>query len=127
MPTLYADDANVIIRWLRNSEEEATYPDSPEGAVSTLTFPTEGNKPLVSDITLSTIPYLFDGTVLTKDGAPVTVDMNHPDSRKQMIDDLVALQSTIQAASTVNQLKGGVQDLRRILLTVVRNVEIIGE
>ena len=127
MATIYASGTGEIIRWLPTVEMQEEYPSPPQGTVSTLAFDSEGSKPLINDLNASTKPYALNGTALTKNGSPVAVTVSSPDSRRQMIDDLVALQDTIQAATTLNQLKSATQDLRRILLTVVRTVEFPGE
>ena len=127
MATLYAGSGGTIIRWLANQKEEKQYPNPPDGTVSTLSFDASANKPTANDLTASVLPYTLVGSTLSKNGSPVTINPPSTDSQRQMIDDLVALQATIQAAGSVNQLKSGVQDLRRILLQLTRTVEFPAE
>lgn len=127
MATIYAGADNRIIRWLSTVDQENQYPTPPAGTAHTLKFDSDGNAALITDLNTSTDAYRLSGTTLTKNGSPVAVQLVSPDSQRQIIDDLVALQATIQAATTVNQLRSGVQDLRRILLSVVRTIEFPGE
>ena len=127
MATIYAGSDNRILRWLPSVAAEQEYPTPPTGTAHTLTFDSDGNTALINDLNTSTDAYRLSGTTLTKNGSTVTVQLTSPDSQRQIIDDLVALQATIQAATTVNQLKSGVQDLRRILLSVVRTVDFPDE
>jgi hypothetical protein len=124
---IYAGADNRITRWLPTVALEDQYPDPPAGTAHTLTFDSDGNAPLIDDLNTSTDAYRLSGSTLTKNGSPVAVQLTSPDSQRQIIDDLVALQATIQAAGSVTQLKSGVQDLRRILLSVVRTIEFPDE
>lgn len=124
MATLHAAADGTILRWLANQREEAQYPDPPTGTVTTLGFDASSNRPLANDLTLSLLSYNLTAAGLTKNGTPVVIAAPSTSSRRQMIDDLVAMQATIQAATTVNNLKNVCQDLRRMLLTIVRTVSL---
>jgi hypothetical protein len=123
MATLYAATDSTILRFLSDSTQEAAYPTPPAGTVTTLTFDRAANPGLSDDIQRSGDAYkLLPGPELRKNGVVVTVTVVATNSRRQMIDDLVAMQATIQAAATVNNLKNVCQDLRRMMLTIVRTV-----
>lgn len=122
MATLYAATDGTILRWLANQREETQYPDPPPGTVTTLAFDASANRATATDLTLSLLSYNLTAIGLTKNGTPVVIAAPSTSSRRQMIDDLVAMQATIQAATTVNNLKNVCQDLRRMMLTIVRTV-----
>jgi hypothetical protein len=121
--TIHSDATGTILRFLSDSTQEAAYPTPPAGTVTTLTFDRAANPGLSDDIQRSGDAYkLLAGPELRKNGVVVAVTLVATNSRRQMIDDLVAIQATIQAATTVNNLKNVCQDLRRMMLTIVRTV-----
>jgi hypothetical protein len=91
------------------------------GTTSTLKFAKSNNKTLWADLTQSTDAYRLTGSVLTKSGVTQTVNLTDPNSRDGLVQRIDDLQAVIQAATTVNQLKSAVQDLRQIHRDAIRN------
>lgn len=124
MARIDADAQGRILRYAASAGEEALFPPL-GGAAATLSFDEHSNDALAADLSRSTDPYRLVDGVLTKSGAPVTV--NPPpaekvereaaaaDLRDQYAAAVTALDAIINGATTLPDDKTLARTVKRML------------